>query len=298
MSSIFVWNDWHSESVGASLIWLVIAVLGVFAGQRGAALKGSLTAGLKRYGYLISCIVFLFLFADTNMLAEGADGSAGLLAGLAVIFWLAWMFFSGATRWGSSRIIIGLLLLTFLWMQTWTMVDRWSTLYFVIWLTAGALAFKRGENAQAEPHKEADMEGGGLFQRYSVQAMLAAVAWLAALLILPSLIAGLDAQGILQTSPQELLPLSDKRIWGGLMLTMQLTILGVGRLLPHRPGAGAGAAQQSARRQVRLHPLHRGCARCSADYRTLPGGADGAAGGPNPGLHRKRCARLGGHHHV
>ncbi|MYD10399.1 MAG: amino acid ABC transporter permease [Chloroflexi bacterium] len=191
-------------------------------------LRGSLAASIKRYGYLTSCIVFLFLFVDTNTLAADADASATLLAGLAVVFWLAWMFFSGATRWGANRIIIGLLLLTFLWMQAWTPVNRWSTIYFLLWLTAGALAFKRGANAQTEPQKEVD----SLFQRRPVQAALAAVAWLAALLVLPSLVAGLDARGILQTSPQELLPLSDKRIWGGLMLTMQLTILGVGASFP------------------------------------------------------------------
>ena len=227
-----VWNGWSGEPVSASLIWLAIAAAGVFAGQRGAALKASLTASMKRYGYLLSCIVFLFLFADTNTLAEGSDASAGLLAGLAVIFWLAWMFFSGTTRWSSNRIIIGLLLLTFLWMQTWTQVDRWSTVYFLLWLTAGALAFKRGENAQAEPQKAGELTQRPALQRPPVQAALAAFAWLAALLVLPSLIAGLDAQGILQTSPQELLPLSDKRIWGGLMLTMQLTILGVGASFP------------------------------------------------------------------
>jgi len=228
-----VWDGWNNEPVGTVAIWLVIAVVGVIAGQRAAALKRSLTFGMKRYGYLISCLVFLFLFLDTNAIAAGADGSAALLAGLAVIFWLAWMFFSGATRWSSNRIIIGLLLLTFLWMQSWTMVDRWSTLYFLIWLTAGALTFKRGENAQAEPQKLGDIKRGPMFQRYPVEGMLAAAAaWLAALLFLPSLVAGLDAQGILQTSPQELLPLSDKRIWGGLMLTMQLTILGVGASFP------------------------------------------------------------------
>ena len=228
-----VWDGWNSEAVGSVIIWLAIAAIGVVLGQRGAALKGSLDFNLKRYGYLIACLVFLFLFVDTNTLAEGADGSAMLLAGLAIILWLAWMFFSGATRWSSNRIIIGLLLLTFLWMQTWTQVDRWSTLYFLLWLAAGALSFKRGENAQAEPNKVEDMKRGPLFQRYPVEGMLAAAAvWLATLLILPSFIAGLDAQGILQTSPQELLPLSDKRIWGGLMLTMQLTILGVGASFP------------------------------------------------------------------
>ena len=118
-------------------------------------------------------------------------------------------------------------------MQTWTMVDRWSTLYFLIWLVAGALVFRRGEKAQGDPHKFANGERGPLLQRYHRQGMIAAAGvWLASLLVLPSLILGLDAQGILQTSPQELLPLSDKRIWGGLMLTMQLTILGVGASFP------------------------------------------------------------------
>ena len=60
----------------------------------------------------------------------------------------------------------------------------------------------------------------------------AALAWFVALLVVPSFVLGLDAQGILQTSPEELLPLSDKRLWGGLMITLQLTILGIGASFP------------------------------------------------------------------
>ena len=223
-----VWDGWNSDPFGAHLIWLVVAIIGMYAGVRGAALKGSIDAGIKRYGYLISCLAFLFIFVNTNMQSEAADASATLLAGLAVIAWLGWMFFSGTTRWSSNRIIIGLLLLTFVWMQTWTMVDRWSIVYFVVWLVAGAMAFRRGEKAQGDQRKTKETASGPLFYRFPIRGMVAAAAvWLAALLILPSLVVGLEAQGVLQTSPDELMPLSDKRLWGGLMLTMQLTILGI-----------------------------------------------------------------------
>ena len=223
-----VWEGWNRDPLSAHLIWLAVAIIGMYAGVRGAALKGSIDAGIKRYGYLISCLAFLFIFVNTNMQSEAADASATLLAGLAVIAWLGWMFFSGTTRWSSNRIIIGLLLLTFVWMQTWTMVDRWSIVYFVVWLVAGAMAFRRGEKAQGDQRKAKETASGPLFYRFPIRGMVAAAAvWLAALLILPSLVVGLEAQGVLQTSPDELMPLSDKRLWGGLMLTMQLTILGI-----------------------------------------------------------------------
>ncbi len=228
-----VWDGWNTDPASSLLIWLVVAIIGLFAGARGAALQTSISPPIKRYGYLLSCIVFLFLFLDSNLLAESADASAPLLAGCAIIFWLAWMFFSGATRWTSNRIIIGLLLLTFLWMQSWTLVDRWSIIYFIIWLAAGALAFKRGERAQDAPRKTASSDSRPLFDRLPVSGIyLAAGAWLGTILLLPSLVTGMDSQGILQTSPDDLLPLSDKRLWGGLMLTMQLTILGIGASFP------------------------------------------------------------------
>ncbi len=228
-----VWAGWNNEPISSLVLWLVIAGLGVFAGLRGAALKGGIDAGIRRYGYFVSCIAFVFVFIDTNMMSDATGASAAMLAGLAIVFWLCWMFFSGATRWNSNRIITGLLLLTFLWMQSWTLVDRWSITYFIAWLIVGALVFKRGEKAQEEKRKFEVEQSGPLFLRFPKKGLVAAAAaWIVALLILPSLVVGLDAQGILQTSPEELLPLSDKRLWGGLLLTMQLTILGVGASFP------------------------------------------------------------------
>ena len=228
-----VWDGWYADPHGSLALWLVIAAAGVLAGVTGARLKNSLDFGVKRYGYLISSIAFVFVLLDTNVLSEAAVNSAALLAGLALVFWLGWMFFSGTTRWSSNRIIIGLLLLTYLWMQSWTQVDRWSTIFFIVWLLVGALAFKRGENAQDEKRKVDDAKSGPRLHRFARQGPLfAAGAWIAALLILPSLVVGLEAQGALQTSPDDLLPLSDKRLWGGLMITLQLTILGIGASFP------------------------------------------------------------------
>ena len=148
-----VWDGWTSDPISSLAIWLVVAAVGVIAGIRGAGMRHAIDMSVKRYGYLVCSIVFVFVILDTNTLSETADSSTALLAGAAMALWLGWMFFTGATRWSSNRVIAGLLLLTFLWMQAWTLVDRWSTVYFIIWLVIGALAFKRGEKAQAEKQK-------------------------------------------------------------------------------------------------------------------------------------------------
>ncbi|MCY3779095.1 MAG: amino acid ABC transporter permease [Chloroflexi bacterium] len=228
-----VWDGWYSESIAAPLIWLVLAIAGLLAGLIGEAVKGRLEIGLKRTGYLVCCGAFLFAFVNTNTVSESADGPAALLTGSALALWLGWMFFSGATKWTSNRIIIGLLLLTYLWMQSFTTVDRWSIIYFIVWLAIGVLAFKRGEEAQAEKRMTKGAQSGRLVHRFPERSLaIAALAWLAALWIIPSIISGLSAQGILQTSPHELLPLSDKRLWGGFLITTQLTVLGIGASFP------------------------------------------------------------------
>ena len=156
----------NTDPISSLLIWLILAVIGVMAGTVGATRIGKMDMGAKRIGYLISSVAFLFVLVNTNTLSETADVSVVVLAGIAIILWLCWMFFSGAVRWTSNRIIIGLLLLTFLWMQSWTLVDRWSIIYFVIWLAAGVVAFKRGEAAQADKRLALGAESGRLFHRY------------------------------------------------------------------------------------------------------------------------------------
>ncbi len=228
-----VWDGWSGDSPGALLIWIVMAVVGVFLGRRGEMLKGSLDGKIKRAGYLVCCLAFVFVLLDINTVSASATESAPLLAGLALALWLGWMFFSGATRWNANRVMSGLLLLTFLWMQSFTLVDRWSSVYFIIWLAIGALVFNRGEKAQADQRKAEDSRSGPLLHRYARQGLLAAaIIWIAALILVPSLVSVMHAQELLQASPEELLPLSDKRLWGGLMLTMQLTVLGIGASFP------------------------------------------------------------------
>lgn len=228
-----VWENWTADPISSVLVWIVLAIVGVGLGLMGFTRRGSIDATAKRIGYLVSCLVFVFIFTNTNLLSNGGDGSAATMFGIAAVLWLAWMFFSGTLHWSSNRVIIGLLLLTFLWMQSWTQVDRWSTIYFIIWLVAGALAFKRGERAQGDKLKWKRDENGPLLYRYPERTIGAmALAWIGVLLIIPSIVSGLDSRGLLQASPHDLLPLSDKRIWGGLMLTMQLTILGIGASFP------------------------------------------------------------------
>ena len=228
-----VWDGWYADPASSLVIWLALAVVGVGAGIAGARVNGTMTMLIKRYGFLIGCVAFPFVLLDTNLLSATGAGSAALLAAVAFLLWVVWMFFSGASRWTSNRVIIGLLLLTFLWMQSFTAVDRWSTIYFVIWLAAGVVVFKRGEAAQADGKSIKSAPGARLFRRYPLRVLAAtAVAWLAAIWIIPSIVSGLGAQGLIQTSPDDLLPLSDKRLWGGMMLTMQLTVLGIAASFP------------------------------------------------------------------
>ena len=228
-----VWDGWYADAASSLVIWLALAVTGVFAGITGARAGSGLSMTLKRYGFLFSCAAFLFVLADTAAPGALAEVSMSPLAGLAFLLWIAWMFFSGASKWTSNRAIIGLLLLTFLWMQSFTAVDRWSIIYFMLWLAAGVIVFKRGERAQADKRPVFGMPAGRLLNQYPMRALAgAAVAWLAALWLIPSVITGLASQGALQTSPDDLLPLSDKRLWGGLMITMQLTVLGIAASFP------------------------------------------------------------------
>ena len=218
-----VWDSWTDGAVSSILIWLLLAAVGVGLGMLGASFRGRIDSVSKRLGYLISGGAFLFVAAGANLLQQPGDPMALALAGFAFFLWLGWMFFSGAHRWTSQRVIIGLLLLTFLWMQTWTALDRWSIVYFTLWLVAGAIAFRRGEKAQDELDKSKL-----LFHRFAAPGMfVTALGWLAVLFIIPTFVLGLESGGTLQTSADDLLPLSDKRLWGGLMLTMQLTILGI-----------------------------------------------------------------------
>lgn len=228
-----VWENWTADAISSLLIWIVLAVVGVGLGLLGFARRGSIDANAKRIGYLLSCLVFIFIFANTNLLSISGDGSAATMVAVAAALWLGWMFFSGTLHWSSSRITIGLLLMTYFWMQTWTSVDRWSTIYFIIWLGAGALAFKRGERAQGDKLKWKRDTNGPILYRYPERMMGAiTLAWFLVLLVIPSIVLGLESQGVLQASPHDLMPLSDKRLWGGLMLTMQLTILGIGASFP------------------------------------------------------------------
>ncbi|MCY4147475.1 MAG: amino acid ABC transporter permease [Chloroflexi bacterium] len=227
------WAGWVTEPISALALWLALAAVGILAGLRGESMRGRLSLSVKRFGYLLGSLTFVFIFVDINLLA--GDDMAGLLAGAAFALWLGWMFFSGVLQWNSTRIIIGLLLLTFLWLQAWTSLDRASSALFIVWMAAGALAFKRGESEQGALGSRKGPAGALMSRLGSAPARSLAVTggmWLAALLFLPSLISGLAAQGILQTSASDLLPISDKRLWGGLMLTMQLTILGVGASFP------------------------------------------------------------------
>jgi len=152
---------------------------------------------------------------------------------VAIAGWLLIMFVIGQTNFTSGMLFVGLALMTFHWYLWIVQIDIWSTIYFIIWLAVGMVLFNRGVEAGRDGRKAIENGGGSFTQRFALPGLLiSAVVWLVVLYLIPQAVVSLEASGVLQTSPNDLLPLSDKRTWGGLMLTMQLTILGVGASFP------------------------------------------------------------------
>ncbi len=224
-----VWDTWTDSDPTFALIWLGLVVLGVGAGILGKMFGDRIDFTSKRLGYLLGTLGFLYIFFEAS---GPVEGNLAIVVAFVVFLWLMWMFFNGSHTWTATRIMVGILFITYVAMEVWTQIDKWSIIYFVIWLSAGAYAFTRGENAQREQRKSDDSAPAS--SGFAPLARLAgfAIAWLVVLIAIPSIVTSLDTSGVLQTSPNDLLPLSDKRAWGGLMLTMQLTILGVGASFP------------------------------------------------------------------
>lgn len=152
---------------------------------------------------------------------------------MGVAGWLIIMFVIGQANLTSGVVFFGLALMTFHWYLWFVQVDIWSTIYFIAWLLVGIMIFNRGVDASRDGRKASQGGESSLAQRYPLPGLgLVVLVWLVVLYLIPNAVVGLETQGILQTSPNELLPLSDKRAWGGLMLTMQLTILGIGASFP------------------------------------------------------------------
>jgi|GEM_PF-210203 len=228
-----VWDTWTDSDPTFALIWLVLVVIGVGAGIFGHMLRDKIDFASKRLGYMIGTLGFLFVFAEVSGDFETLlNDPVMALVGIVFLLWIMWMFFTGSHTWTANRVVIGILFITYFAMEVYTPIDKWSIIYFIIWLAVGAYAFTRGIDAQREQRKTD--EGAPASAGFAPLARMVGltVAWAVALVTIPSLITGMDSSGILQTSPNDLLPLSDKRAWGGLMLTMQLTILGVGASFP------------------------------------------------------------------
>ena len=226
-----VWDTWTNEPISSVLIWLVLAFIGAGIGMVGYTMKDRVDFNIKRVGYLSSGIVLVLSILLPNIMTIDIVDPQ-LIGGVGIIAWLGLMFFTGVQYWNGGRLASGLLILTFLWLRIATAVDVWSSVYFIIWLSVGMTVFNRGVEA-ARIRKVAAGKDVPIMQRFALPGLVGtAIVWLVALLAIPTIITALDSSGILQTSPQNLLPLSDKRSWGGLMLTMQLTILGIGASFP------------------------------------------------------------------
>ena len=226
-----VWDTWTNEPISSILSWVVLAAIGTGIGLLGYTMKNGIGFNIKRVGYLTSGVVLVLSILLPNILTAGTIDPQ-ILGYVGIAAWLGLMFFTGVHYWNGSRLASGLLILTFLWLRTFTAIDVWSSVYFVIWLSVGMAIFNRGVEA-ARIRKVVDDSNAPIIQQLALPGLVgAAVVWLVALIAIPTLISALDSSGILQTSPQDLLPLSDKRSWGGLMLTMQLTILGIGASFP------------------------------------------------------------------
>jgi His/Glu/Gln/Arg/opine family amino acid ABC transporter permease subunit len=216
-----VWDTWTDSDPTFVVVWLALIVITVGAGYIGHILRNSINFTIKRLGYMLGSLGFVYIFFEHS---GTFDDTSTIIAAVAIILMLMWTFFNGAHMWTPTRAMIGIVFMTYITMEVWTPIDKWSIIYFLLWLAVGVYAFSRGEETQ--------QERGSTGTVSFIPLLGLVIAWLVALIAIPQLVLGMDTAGILQTSPDDLLPLSDKRAWGGLMLTMQLTILGVGASFP------------------------------------------------------------------
>lgn len=171
-------------------------------------------------------LIALFILAYGINQLNSTD--AGLLLGK--FAWVGWMFFIGAALnkpWGRPLLALAVLIgivqagmsegLTLARLTNFDNFPTGAVLGVIIWLGIGLLAARQGVGARKR-----------LGERVTPAAALAGLIWLAALLLPIVLINTAVGAGMLDASiARNLLPQTDTRRWGGLLLTMVLTVVAI-----------------------------------------------------------------------
>lgn len=221
---------WGTETLsggvpGQILIWVVLAGAGTALAYYGK--DTNTTSYLKEIGSIIAPILWAVLLIAVPPLLDvlvssgsiSAELSAMLLEASRVLSYAAWfvfMFFS-AQLWGLFGVGVGLLLITTQWLSS-SGVSLWYIFTGIIWLSVGLYVFNMGSNNTTQYAEN--------IRRRNLGA--AAFIWLALLIAVPVLFKVAVSQSVITAETAEnLLPVTDTRRWGGLMLTIQLAVVGI-----------------------------------------------------------------------
>ncbi len=214
------------RDLGMPFLQLVIAgVLGYYAAFGLARVLPAVPGAPRNLGLRVRGAVtwlwLLYLIA-LFLLAYGVQGLSALGVGLLLsrFVWVGWMYFTGMNLdrvWG--RPLLGLVTILGVAQSVIAegLLDKLSRdpasaigaiLGVVIWLAIGLYAARMGRGAR-----------GGWTDSLRLRAVIgSAVVWLILFIVPPLLI---------QSTTQNVLPLTDTRRWGGFLLTALLTIVAI-----------------------------------------------------------------------
>ncbi len=250
-----IWPAYELSDLQPLLNWVILAVLGFGAGYFGYLNRDSISQRMAGYGVQVSALVWIIVVFLMPLLATNDAEIVQQIRDLPIlnllinpdwvsnvelvsygvlgyVVWLVFMFFVGTTVWNPTWLVTGIFLMSVQWFNREIGIDFWSSIFFLAWLVVGMVFFNRGQE-QGELRKRKEVNEQTRAERLALPGLIgSALVWLGVLILVPTFVTALDSAGILQTSPNDLLPLTDKRRWGGLMLTMQLTILGIGLSFP------------------------------------------------------------------
>lgn len=222
----FIWNGEiiNSDLLSQLAIWVIVAVAGLVAAVAGENLRRNIDFEVRRLGFLGSLTLWVLAIVALPLLVDRFVTDAATRTQIADILplvsyglWVIFMFFVGQVRLNAQWFGIGLILLSMQWLGASGLSGGFDLVLWAVFLSFGLLYMReRGENNRTRLQSRGTMMLG----------VMAAV-WVVALALIPLLLRAGAEGGFITVPEGDLFPTSDTRKWGGLMLTMQLTVVSI-----------------------------------------------------------------------
>ncbi len=222
----FIWNgEFINSDVLAQLaIWVTVAIVGLVAAVVGDNLRRNFDFEVRRLGFLGSLTLWVLAIVALPLLLDRFTTDAAtrtqitdILPLVSYALWVIFMFFVGQVRLNTHWFGIGLILLSLQWLGASGLSGGFDLVLWAVFLSFGLLYMReRGENNRTHWQSRGTMLLGGM-----------AAVWVVALALIPLLLRAGAEGGFITVPEGNLFPTSDTRKWGGLMLTMQLTVVSI-----------------------------------------------------------------------